>query len=169
MARMSFGGEDRLRASDEFVEWVRETEDAIADRHFFTAIAGVSFANDDGSNRQELIAQCREFDELRLEPEPDKRFHKQAVRVMATERDLAGRQLGYLDRRCAQEISNGMAAGRRFSAAFCERREAGHDGKDHIHGAVIVIFELNARRRAEVIAAEKAATIPEIQANAWHG
>jgi hypothetical protein len=133
-----------MRASEEFEEWASEVEARIAVRRFYTSIAGVSFANDDGSDRQQLIAACREYDTLELVPEPENQFHAQAVKVV----NGAGQQLGYLDRRCAQEISNKLAAGERFTAAFCERREAGHrPGQDHLHGAVIVIFQLNAAER----------------------
>lgn len=140
------------RASDEFMEWVSETQDEMADRHFFATLAGVSFPNDDGSDRQQILAMCVAREWLTLEPEPANPFDDNAIGVVS-----ARGQIGYLDRRCAREIANATAKGRRFRAAFCERREAGHRDGQHVHGGVIVIFELDATACAEVLAAEKAA------------
>ena len=139
------------RASEEFMAWVESTQDEIADRHFFATLAGVSFLNDDGSDRQQILAQCAPREWLTLEPEPTNPFDKKAIGVLSPYG-----QIGYLDRRCAQEISNAVKNGRRFRAAFCEMREASHRNGTHVYGGVIVIFELNAQARENVLAQEKA-------------
>lgn len=141
-----------MRASEEFMDWVAETQEAIADRHFFATIAGLSFPNDDGSDRQKILAKCAPREWLTLEPEPANPFDKKAIAILSPHG-----QVGYLDRRCAQEITNASKDGRRFRAAFCERREAGHRNGTHVYGGVIVIFELNGATRAEVLAEEKTA------------
>jgi len=67
---------------------------------FFTKIVGVTFANPDGSDRQELIEdlddqlQQNPFVDLRLKREPENSYDPNAIQVL----DGQGRQLGYLSR-----------------------------------------------------------------------
>ena len=67
---------------------------------FFTKIVGVTFANPDGTDRQELIEdlddmlQNNPFVDLLLQREPDNAYDSNAIQVL----DEKGRQLGYLSR-----------------------------------------------------------------------
>ena len=67
---------------------------------FFSKIVGVTFANPDGSDRQELIEdlddmlQNSPFVDLLLKREPENAYDSNAIQVL----DGKGRQLGYLSR-----------------------------------------------------------------------
>jgi hypothetical protein len=79
-----------------------------------TKLYGVSFRNEDGLARQQLIRQCRPGDRLRLVREPGNPHDPCAVAVQA----LGGRQLGYLGGHLALEVSREMDAGRQVSATI---------------------------------------------------
>ena len=128
----------------EFKTWLTYIASKIADETFYTKVAGVSHANDDGTSRQELVSMCEPRQWLNLEADPGNAFHKKAVRVLTED----GHQLGFLDRRCAQEITNKAIAGDRFAAAVCGKRKA-EEAK--FWGLVIVIFRLNAAYRLKVV------------------
>jgi HIRAN domain-containing protein len=72
---------------------------------FVVRVHGVSFENEDGSSRQELVAQCRSGDPLTLRAEPDNPHDRHAVAVL----NAKGEQLGYLpsDARDASAILRG--------------------------------------------------------------
>lgn len=72
---------------------------------FIVHLHGVSYANEDGSSRQELVARCRPGDRLTLVAEPANPHDRNAVAV----RNAAGEQLGYLpsDARDASSIARG--------------------------------------------------------------
>lgn len=61
-------------------------------RVFRIGVHGESFANEDGSSRQQIIATCRSGDSILLVPEPTNKFDHLAIRVCTTH----GRQIGYL-------------------------------------------------------------------------
>ena len=69
-------------------------------RSFHTKVVGVTFRNDDGSERQDIIARCKPGDELALSSEPDNRYSDNAVAIYCNLRGWFGgvktRQLGYL-------------------------------------------------------------------------
>jgi len=58
----------------------------------YTNIAGVTYPNADGSDRQKILVQCRIGEHVRLVREPDNPFDRYAVRVM----NDAGKQIGYI-------------------------------------------------------------------------
>ena len=51
-------------------------------RHFFASVAGESFRNEDGTDRQGIIAGCRVGDPLVLVPEPDNDHDENAIKVL---------------------------------------------------------------------------------------
>jgi hypothetical protein len=59
---------------------------------FYTKIAGVTFMNDDGSWRQEVITRCRIGKALKLVRNPEDEFDPAAVKVMR----VNGEQLGHV-------------------------------------------------------------------------
>jgi hypothetical protein len=72
---------------------------------YLVRLRGASFLNDDGSSRQEFVAECRRGDQLQLAPEPDNPCDRHAVAVL----DRLGRKLGYLpsDARDASSLLRG--------------------------------------------------------------
>ena len=63
-----------------------------AAHYYRTELRGVTHENEYGPNRQELIEALRRGEELKLVPEPENLFDKDAVRVLK----LDGSQVGYL-------------------------------------------------------------------------
>lgn len=80
--------------------------------HFFTKIAGISFANDDGRSRQGVAARRERFDVLHLVREPRNRHDPEAIAVYTE----AGVQLGYIPEHVAEELADDMDRGQRV---FC--------------------------------------------------
>ena len=74
-------------------------------RTYTVRLRGSSYANNDGTQRQDLVAKCRRGDSLRLVAEPDNPHDRHAVAVF----NGAGHQLGYLpsDARDASTIQRG--------------------------------------------------------------
>jgi hypothetical protein len=104
-------------------------------RHFFTNVVGVTFKNDDGSDRQTLIRQCMVLDPLELKHEPDNPFDPNAVAVLGE-----GQQLGHLKRELAPEIVYYVRNGWRVSAlvASVQRRGSGARRKAGVNIAVLI-------------------------------
>ena len=69
-------------------------------RHFFTKVAGVSFKNDDGSDRQEILSTCSPLQTLRLEHEENNPYDSNAISVCTED----GRQIGHLFRDVAADV-----------------------------------------------------------------
>ncbi len=67
---------------------------------FFSKVAGVTFEDDDGKNRQKILKQCRVVEEikLKLKPKPE---HKNAVAVLRKN----GEQIGYLPWETAEGLA----------------------------------------------------------------
>jgi HIRAN domain len=75
-------------------------------RHFFAQVAGESHRNDeDGSDRQAIIASCRVGELLFLDAEPDNPEDENAVRVLRRD----GKQIGYLERAMAARIVDDLS------------------------------------------------------------
>jgi hypothetical protein len=81
-------------------------------RHFHTKIVGVTHRNDDGSDRQNLIRNCRLFEALVLDHQEDNPHDANAVRVCRQN----GKQLGYLNSKLAAEVVSKSKRGYRFVA-----------------------------------------------------
>ena len=74
-------------------------------RHFFAHVAGESFTNRDGSDRQAIIASCRVGESLILDPEPHNPKDANAVRVLRED----GKQIGYLERKMAARLVDDLS------------------------------------------------------------
>jgi HIRAN domain-containing protein len=81
-------------------------------RHFFASVAGESYRNDDGSDRQAIIATCRVGEALVLEAEPDNPHDENAVRVLRED----GKQIGYLEWGTAARLVDDLSDFRAFVA-----------------------------------------------------
>jgi hypothetical protein len=71
-------------------------------RHFFAKVAGESYRNADGSDRQAIIASCRVGEPLLLLPEPDNPHDENAIKVLRED----GKQIGYLDAGLAARLAS---------------------------------------------------------------
>jgi len=80
--------------------------------HFCTRVAGVTYENRDGSSRQEAIQNCRCYEQVYLEPEPDNPVDPNAIRVVRGN----GEQIGYLRADLAGEVANDLQQGWVFVA-----------------------------------------------------
>ena len=81
-------------SDDEFESWIKQTFGHKIDKVLLTTVAGVTFDNEDGTNRQSLIGQCVTYQRLSLVAEPENKYDKGAVRVETQD----GRMLGYVPR-----------------------------------------------------------------------
>jgi hypothetical protein len=72
------------------------------DKHFYSHVTGVTFKNEDGTSRQELIAMCEEFQPVYLHVQPEDTKYPDAVYLTA---DLPGPKLGYLNENAGSQIS----------------------------------------------------------------
>jgi len=81
-------------------------------RHFFAHVAGESFRNDDGSDRQAIFPRCQVGEPLTLEHEPDNPHDINAMRVLRR----TGEQIGYLERDFAGQVVSGRAKGTDYLA-----------------------------------------------------
>ncbi|MBN1556186.1 MAG: HIRAN domain-containing protein, partial [Phycisphaerae bacterium] len=64
------------------------------------SVVGVTFDNDDGSSRQDILATCESFQPLRLEHEEHNPYDANAIAVCTKD----GRQIGHLSRDLAADV-----------------------------------------------------------------
>ena len=83
-----------------------------SDLHFHARMDRAYGLNEDGADRQELIAKCRPYQALHLRREPENSHDSNSVQVC----NEAGQKLGYLERRSAAEIAPQLDAGRLWGA-----------------------------------------------------
>jgi hypothetical protein len=98
------GGETRGYTGD------RKPEDTIR-----TKVVGVTFENDDGSSRQEVIENCIEGEEIILVHAPSKRF-PEALEVHRTNNE----QLGHINAELAHDLLQKFNAGYNYAASILE-------------------------------------------------
>lgn len=72
-----------------------------------TKIAGVTFPNEDGTNRQDLIKQLKIEEELILEKEDNNPYDSNALRILNKNKQM----IGYIKKTLAQDIRTGMKNG----------------------------------------------------------
>ena len=83
-------------------------------QHFFTSVAGVTYPNRDGSNRQTIIAKCRAGEPIVLDAEPANPQHETAVRVLRKDSS----QIGYVVQRMATHLITDLAGVTAFVASM---------------------------------------------------
>ena len=74
-------------------------------------VVGVTFRNDDGSSRQDIIANITQDAPISIMREPTNRFDKNAIKVLYVDQ-----QIGYIPREFAQILAPMMDSGRQFTA-----------------------------------------------------
>jgi len=104
-------------------------------KHFYTKVAGVSYLNDDGTNRQIIARKCRRGDVLLLAPEENNPHDKNAVRVLRKN----GEQLGYLTARCATGVATNISHGYKYGV-FVTNLTGGTSRKP-TRGVNLIVFE----------------------------
>lgn len=72
-----------------------------------TSVAGVTFRNPDGSNRQAIVGSLREGEALTLRREPSNPHDRNAIAVL----DQSGRQVGFIPRNEAVTLARSLDAG----------------------------------------------------------
>jgi hypothetical protein len=111
-----------------------ECRQAMRLRHLFTKIAGVTFQNDDGSERQEIISRCRISEPLSLRHQRDNGFSEYATAVCR----VNGEQLGYLPEFLAEQICEEVEAG--FSVQGILKNRTGGTADKPARGVNIIVF-----------------------------
>ncbi|MBE2923944.1 HIRAN domain-containing protein [Anoxybacillus flavithermus] len=101
-------------------------EGITIERVINTKIVGVTRKNEDGTSRQELIAECYEGEELFLEREPDNEHDPNAISVW----NEYGEQLGYINKDLASRLAPQMDKGMRV-ACFVTAVTGGYDDKSY--------------------------------------
>ncbi len=78
-------------------------------RHAFAKVAGVTFPNRDGSERQEIIKQCKVGETLVFRHDANSRYSTFAMQVLRKN----GRQLGHVPEYFAEQMCNELESGNR--------------------------------------------------------
>lgn len=94
-------GYQQTEDDEAFEQRIEETFGEKVDKHFYSRVAGVTFPNEDGVNRQSLIVLCKPFDRIMLVREPENPHGATAIRVTNAD----GAKLGYLPRERSGELS----------------------------------------------------------------
>lgn len=105
-------------------------------KQFYSKIAGVTFKNDNGTERQSILKKCRSGEKLKLKHIPVKQ-DKNAVAVFR----LNGEQLGNLNRDLAEEISKELDKGKMVKAFISEL--TGGTGEHKTIGCNLKIIKYN--------------------------
>jgi hypothetical protein len=118
-----------------FDGWVESYGPKVADEWFFVRVSGVSYDNEDGSDRQLLISKAKQFDSIMLVADPTNIFDKNAIAVMSE----AGAQFGFLPSHTAQEVARNLRKGMRYASVVSG---IGIPTGGKFLGMVIVLFRL---------------------------
>ncbi len=100
------GREERVRLREE------NRSRAMRIRHQFTKVAGVTFLNDNGTDRQHILSKCKAGEQLILKHDPLNEHSEFAIEVRRT----TGEQLGFLPEWLTQEIRTNIEDGYRVLA-----------------------------------------------------
>jgi hypothetical protein len=137
-------GNDQTEADDATIE-SRDPGDAAfdaafakhiaphTDKYFSTRIAGASDMTAEGSRRRAAIKKCEPMELLRLELDPKHPIDPQAIAVKRVD----GSQLGYLQRRVANDLHRDAGEPVSWSAIF--KQADRHPTTEEVVGAIIVL------------------------------
>jgi hypothetical protein len=121
-------------------------------------ISGVTFKNDNGSDRQAIITKCRTGEELSLIRDPANEFDSGAVKVLRG----TGEQIGFLPANMTRDgdptgLAHKIDSGTTYR---CRVIEITGGGSDRHYGINIEITDGDWTRREET-------TIPETSSGLW--
>jgi len=137
-------GNDQTEADDATIE-SRDPGDAAfdaafakhiaphTDKYFSTRVAGASDMTAEGSRRRAAIKKCEPMELLRLELDPNHPVDPQAIAVTRVD----GSQLGYLQRRVANDLHRDAGEPVSWSAIF--KQADRHPTTEEVVGAIIVL------------------------------
>jgi HIRAN domain len=137
-------GNDQTEADDATIESLDPGDAAFdaafakhiaphTEKYYPARIAGASDMTAEGSRRRAAIKQCEPMELLRLELDPNHPIDPQAI---AVER-IDGSQLGYLQRRVADDLHRDAGEPVSWSAVF--KRADRHSTTEEVVGAIIVL------------------------------
>lgn len=109
------------------------------ERWFFSKIAGVTFCNDDGVCRQEILPRCKFEEPLRMEWERDNPVSDKALKLSREN----GEQLGYLNSKLAHEMLQQLQCGERWRVYISGIRGGTEEKPTLGAGIVLVKFRGN--------------------------
>jgi len=132
-------GDSHDAADQEFEALIAQTIPPDAqEKAFYVKVRGTSHRNSDRTSRTRIIGQCSPLESIALLPQPDDPEFPNAIRVC---RVKTQEQLGYLESRLGEEISQDMQKnGPRWVAFF--RRKTLHPESGRTVGAVIRLIRL---------------------------
>lgn len=119
---------DRIRKLEE------ENARKMRIRHKFSKVAGVSYFNNNGTDRQSVLAKCKPGEQLILKHDPANEHSECAIEVRRT----TGQQLGFVPEWLAQEIRATTDSGYRVLAVLKEITES--DDEDSYLGANFLVL-----------------------------
>jgi HIRAN domain len=108
--------------------------------HIFSRVTGESFPNDDGTERQAIIVNCRVGAPLLLEAKPNNPGDENVIRVLRED----GQQIGYLERDLAARLVNHLSELSAFAASI-------HRPKFSPYYGVWLLIVLTEGQNAEVV------------------
>jgi HIRAN domain len=108
--------------------------------HIFSRVTGESFRNDDGTERQAIIVNCRVGALLLLEAKPNNPGDENVIRVLRED----GQQIGYLERDLAARLANHLSELSAFAASI-------HRPKFSPYYGVWLLIVLTEGQNAEVV------------------
>jgi hypothetical protein len=76
-------------------------------RHTFSKVAGVTFPNDDGTERQDILSRCNPGEQLFLKHDAYSKFSLYATQIFRTNCEQLGHVPEYLAEQICSEIENG--------------------------------------------------------------
>lgn len=108
--------------------------------HYIIRVAGVSYQNDDGSRRQEILAHCKVPEMLQLVRQPNHRHDTNAIQV----RRENGEMLGFVPRDEARLMAPELDEGRRYVAVLTTL-DGGYGQKPTRGAGVLIVKIKNAK------------------------
>jgi HIRAN domain len=108
--------------------------------HIFSRVTGECFRNDDGTERQAIIVNCRVGAPLLLEAKPNNPGDENVIRVLGED----GQQIGYLERDLAARLVNHLGELSAFAASI-------HRPKFSPYYGVWLLIVLSEGQSAEVV------------------
>jgi hypothetical protein len=80
---------------------------ALRVRHSFGKVSGVTFPNDDGSERQAILGRCKRGEQLSLRHDADNQYSTFAIQVLRANGEQLGHAPEYLAERIYGELEDG--------------------------------------------------------------
>lgn len=96
-----FRGFEQTKLDEAFEKIIEDAYGQIIDKHFYSKVAGITFANEDGVKREDIAGHCKTFDLVNLVREPENPYGSTAIAV----KSAGDQKLGYLPHQVAEQLS----------------------------------------------------------------